>query len=206
MYTDDELAVWIEEWVARRNGFSDPRLSEAWKILADTVYDCRRCQEGTVENVMCAIPSWTANNASSWGPRTGLWYDSAKLERARQLLEDAGANAEDVADVRRQCFANNARSLIPTLQNSQVAREKFLALFDDAASAVAGIPAFSLATCENQARARAGERGAKAFRRMVTTWADPKFGITSLSDYANREYAELIRDYYLPRWKKFLGL
>ena len=45
----------------------------------------------------------------------------------------------------------------------------------------------------------------KAWRRMVTTWANPALGATTLDDYANREYAELIRDYYIPRWLNFLS-
>lgn len=202
--TDAQLAAWLKEWVKKRNGSADARIWEAWQILADTVYDCPLCQEGTVENVMCAAPSWTVNNASSWGPRTGLWYDAAKLERALALLADANANPEDVADVRRQCIANDARSIVPFLRHSKKARKMFLELFEKEVAALSEIPAFRLATYEAQARARAGERGAKAFRRMVTTWADPKFGPTTLLDYANREYSELIRDYYLPRWQKFL--
>lgn len=203
--TDAELAEWLENWIVKRNGCGDSRLSEAWRILAETVYDCRICQEGTVENVMCAHPSWTANNVSSWGPRTGLWYDPKKLAKARKLLEECHANPEDVADVRRQCIANDARSIVPFLQYSQDTRMMFLALFDEVEPALRDTPKFRLSTYEAQAKARAGERGVKAFRRMVTSWADAKYGATSLSDYANREYCELFRDYYLPRWKKFLS-
>lgn len=201
--TDEELAQWLDRWIAKRNGFADARLSEAWRILASTVYDCQRCQEGTVENVMCALPSWYANNVSSWGPRSGLWYDAKELERAWRLLDECDANPEDVADVRRQCIANDARSIVPFLQYSQKAREMFLSLYDDEAVVLHDVPSFRLSTYEAQARARAGERGVRAFRRMVTSWADPKFGATSLIDYANREYPELLNDYYLPRWRKF---
>ena len=38
-----------------------------------------------------------------------------------------------------------------------------------------------------------------------TVWIpDEKYGKTTLSNYANREYVELVREWYLPRWKKFL--
>lgn len=203
--SDADLRKWLEDWVERRNGFKDERLSEAWRILADTVYACPRIQEGAVENVMCAKPSWRANNASSWGPRGGLWYDNAKLERAAELLRNCGALREDYVDVMRQCYANRARALVPNLKDNLYARREFLSLMDKEASVLAEIAAFRLSSYEAQARTRAGERGAKAFRRMITTWADPKYGVSELTDYANREYSELIRGYYLSRWDAFFS-
>jgi len=202
--TDSELAEWLENWIEERNGFSDPRLSEAWRILADTVYSCPRCQEGAVENVMCASPSWNADNASTWGPVGGLWYDASELERAAKLLEECDAKYEDYADVYRQCLANRARALVPRLKDDRTARIDFLDLIRTESLMLLDVPAFLCETYEKQARARAGDRGVMAFRRMITTWANSKYGTTSLSDYANREYAELLNSYYLPRWEMFL--
>lgn len=211
--SDAELDEWLDNWVDKRYGLSDSKsklqLHQAWLILSDTVYACDRCQEGTVENVMCAEPAWDADNASEWGPRGGLWYDSLKLEKALVLFDAAKPqvrNAQftmDLADIQRQVCANRARALVPKLKDDETARRKFLTLMGVEATLLDGVPAFSLAAQEERARRRAGERGVKAFRRMVTTWADPEYGATTLSDYANREYTELIRNYYLPRWKAF---
>lgn len=202
--TDAELEAWLEDWIARRNGFSDPRLSEAWRILADTVYACPRCQEGTVENVMCAAPSFTVDNVSSWGPCGGIWYDAAALERAARLLDECGARRDDYIDVYRQCLANRARALVPHLAQDANARAKFLDLIRAESLLLMEDRAFRLETYEAQAMARAGNRGAAAFYRMVTTWADRRYGETTLSDYASREYAELLGGYYLQRWEAFL--
>ena len=202
--SDAELADWLERWIEKRNGFSSPMLSEAWRILAETVYACPDCQEGTVENVMCAIPSFSADNASTWGPRGGLWYSPAKLERAAALLAECGARREDFVDVYRQCLANRARSLVPWLESDRLARLEFLDLIESEHKLLAPVPQFRLSTYEAQARARAGERGAAAFRRMVTTWTSRRYGTTSLTDYANREYSELLGGYYLPRWRTLL--
>ena len=38
---------------------------------------------------------------------------------------------------------------------------------------------------------------------MITTWVDPKRGRDRVDDYANREYPELLREYYIPRWREF---
>ena len=202
--TDAELADWLERWVEKRNGFSDPMLSEAWCILAETVYACPRCMEGTVENVMCAWPSFQADNVSAWGPKGGIWYSPAKLERAAALLARCKARNEDYVDVYRQCLANRARALVPYLATDMKARYEFLELIEAEHRFLAPAAQFRLSTFEAQARARAGERGARAFRRMVTTWTSRRFGTTSLTDYANREYSELLGGYYLPRWRRFL--
>lgn len=201
--TDAELETWIENWVARRYGVRDKRLVQAWKILAETVYACPRSQEGTVENVMCAAPSWTADNVSSWGPKGGLYYDAQKVRKAALLLKEVPEAHDDYAEVLRQCLADYARSLVPRLSVDASERRNFLQAIDTEAQLLMTLPQYRLSTYEAQARRRVGERGAAAFRRMVTTWADRRYGTTTLADYANREYAELLRDYYKPRWKSF---
>ena len=208
--SDAELAEWLDAWVDKRYGLDDSnanlklQIHQAWRILAETVYACPRCMEGTVENVMCAIPSFSADNASTWGPRGGIWYSPAQLERAAALLAKCGSRRDDYIDVYRQCLANRARALVPWLENDQKARFEFLDLIEKEHRLLAPAPQFRLSTYEAQARARAGERGAMAFRRMVTTWTSRRFGTTALTDYANREYSELLGGYYLPRWRTFL--
>ena len=229
--TAAELDDWLGEWVDRRYGFTNAppfvararlRLHTAWRILAATVYACDRCQEGTTENVMCAEPAWTANNVSTWGPTGGLWYDPARLEEVARLFDAARTElvfgpaqafrnlADDAYDIDRQVRANEFRRLLPRLKDDLLARREFLRrLRVDAVTANcpwSGVPEqFRLEPQLARARARAGARGEAAFRRMVTTWADPKRGRTTLADYAHREYVELLRDYYLPRWEAFLA-
>lgn len=217
-----ELRRWLHRWIARRYGFADSRLFDAWHILEETVYACNRCQEGTVENVICAIPAWDANNASTWGPKGGLWYDPKRLEEAigifnavlkERILDGALPDVPelnnincDIYDLERQIAANRMRALMPSLKDHPEAREDFVKAAKTISQDSGNAPSsFRLSTYESQARRRAGDRGAKAFRRMVTTWTDPKYGTTTLSDYANREYTELIRDVYLPRWEKFFA-
>ena len=202
--TDVEFDAWLEDWLIHRNGFSDPRLSEAWHILVDTVYACPRCQEGTVENVMCAAPSFSVDNASAWGPRGGIWYSNAALERAAKLLDECGARREDYVDVYRQCLANRARTLVPLLEKEPNARSLFLNLIREESRLLMEDRTFRFETYASQAMERAGNRGVLAFYRMITIWADRRYGETTLADYANREYAELLAEYYLRRWEAFL--
>ena len=213
--SDDELAAWLDSWVDKRYGVSDESLKEAWRLLAGTVYACPRCQEGTVENVICARPAWNVANVSAWGPVNGPWYDLAKLKKALDLFDtrcaacafDPGSRAllRDRTDLARQIYADELRAILPRTKDEAYARRLFLATAGTLCETLfeSRVEDFMLSAFENRARSRAGERGAKAWLRMVTTWANPALGDTALEDYANREYAELIRDCYIPRWKKF---
>ena len=229
---DEELANWVAGWIDKRYNIAiDKReeksaklLHEAWNCLAKSVYACPYCQEGTVENVLCARPSWQVNNVSAWGPRKGLWYEPAILERALECFEEVKGNfvelcgnnreaidnfAYDFYDIKRQVRANRLRKLAPNLKNDKAARDEFIAIARKMANedgGAFGVPEeFSLDSQLRGAYKRAGVRGVKAFLRMITTWADEeKHGRSELEDYANREYRELIELYYLKRWEKFL--
>lgn len=211
--TDAEFAAWLDSWVELRYGTDDALLKEAWRILAETVYACPREHGGPFENLMCANPAWDVQRASTWGPKAGPWYEAAKLEKALELMTAAravcpSANlARDIYDVARQVKADRFRVLLPRMKNGDAAAWKecegiFSGICDASIDSVP--PDFRLETYESRARSRAGERGVKAWRRMITTWSDDtKFGRSSLADYAQREYAELMRDYYIPRWREF---
>jgi len=221
--TDAELAAWLDNWVDNRYGLVDSnpnlklQLHQAWRILADTVYACPRDHGGPFENLMCAKPAWDVKRASSWAPKAGPWYDNAKLKEALDLMSAAAAECKspnlafDVYDVRRQVLANRFRELLPGLKAGDAAARKeceeiFASICSGADNIASVPPEFRLATYEDRARKRAGERGVRAWRRMITSWSDDaKYGRSSLAEYAEREYAELMRDYYIPRWREFLA-
>ena len=56
---------------------------------------------------------------------------------------------------------------------------------------------------EAQARRRAGARGVRSLRRMFTTWI--KLPNSNLNDYAHHQFAGLLGNYYLKRWKAFFA-
>ena len=224
--TDAELAAWLDNWVDNRYELTksnsqlstlNSQLHQAWRILADTVYACPRDHGGPFENLMCAKPAWDVKRASSWAPKAGPWYNNAKLKEALDLMSAAAAECKspnlalDVYDVRRQVSANRFRELLPALKAGDAAARKeceemFASICNGADNIASVPPEFRLATYEERARKRAGERGVRAWRRMITSWSDDaKYGRSSLAEYAEREYAELMRDYYIPRWREFLA-
>lgn len=206
-----ELNEWIEAWVVRRYGFVDARAFEAWKILEETVYACPRSQEGTIENIMCAEPSFAVNSVSTWGPREGVWYDTKKiakvLEIFSEILEDHPGSellAHDLSCVKALSIANRARELVPFLKNDENSRNEFLSLFHEESKALKKVRELDFEQQILASRARAGNRGAVAYTRMVTTWAHPKYGTSTLADYSFREFPYLLENYYYSRWRKFL--
>ena len=211
--TNIELEPFFERFARRRYGFFDEKLKEAFRILVRTVWSCPRAQQGTVENVLCAFPSFKVRNVSSWGPHEGLYYDPKELERARGLFEQAMAAHKplneaivfDWGELVQQDYANRLRALNPVCATSEVARVEFLRLGNELAEKLGSIPRWTFKFRADRARKTAGEAGTRSLWRLYTTWteAGDSSRRSSLCEYAHRAYAELIRDYYLKRWAWF---
>ncbi len=110
---------------------------EALGLLRRSVYSVPQRQEGTLECVYCAFPAWEISSASTWGPKTGFYYDRADVVRARDLLEAVARERPellgvetfvyDLTDLRRQVLSARARDLLPSLRTDAAARAEFLA-------------------------------------------------------------------------------
>lgn len=211
--TNVELEPFFERFAKRRYGFFDENLKEAFKLLARTVWSCPRAQQGTVENVICAFPSFNVKNVSAWGPRGGLYYDPTELAKARSLFEQSMASHKplneamvyDWGEIAQQDYANRLRALNPVCATSSVARVEFLRLGNELAEKLAAIPRWTFRFRADRARKTAGEAGVKSLWRLYTTWTEAHEVArrSKLCEYAHRAYAELIRDYYLKRWTWF---
>ena len=207
MSTQDYDA-WLKAYARRRYGTVTPRILQALKLLTKSVYKPLRDQEGCTESIFCAKPSWTARKASSWA--SGEMYYSAKdtLRAALQLANAAKENPEllqqetfryDLIDATRQALSDLARPLLAQGQDG-AASSYFLEAIRETDALLACEPRWTLEWREEIARRTGGEAAAKAIRRMYTTWSG-RGG--SLNDYAHRQLAGLMRDYYLKRWQLF---
>ena len=87
------------------------------------------------------------------------------------------------------------------MKGDEAKRKAYLGCIAAMDDVVACVPEFRLDFWEAQARAKAGERGPRAARRMFTTWYNAYAKKRSLNDYARREYAGLLRGYYMKRWE-----
>lgn len=204
----EKATIW--DFLLTRYGRVDGRLVEAIRIMERTVWNCRQRQEGCVENVMCAHPAFEVDRVSAWGPKGGTQYDRMELVAAAKLYLAAfdGENAnyrDDLVEIMMQVLADKARETLERCRADRARRQEFLDLILLADALAECSDNWRLDRKQDRCRAMAGEKGAIAYRRMITTWAtDERASMQSgLGDYAHRAYAGLLREYYFPRWKLF---
>ncbi|GAB2556396.1 alpha-N-acetylglucosaminidase [Rhodanobacter koreensis] len=228
-----DLSQWTADYVRRRYGAADPHALAAWKILLDTAYDIRidkvefnSERDAAQESLFDAQPSLTTNRASHWSPEA-MRYDPQAFARALpEMLQVAPAlrSSEtyqyDLVDIARQTLANESRILLPQIKTAYDSkdRQRFEALtarwlqlmqLEDQLLAsnrwfllggwLARVPMWAssadeLARLDHDARS------------ILTTWGERKASEgADLHDYGNKDWAGLIRDYYLPRWKRYFA-
>ena len=200
--------AWLSQYARRRYGMVSPRILNALKLLSRSVYRPKRDQEGCTESIVCAKPSWTARKASSWASGEVYYSAADTLKAALNFTNAAKENPNllqeatfryDLIDVTRQALSDLARPLLAQGASPQ-AKADFLEAIRATERVLACDAQWTLAWREKIARRTGGEAAAKAIRRMYTTWSG-RGG--ALNDYAHRQLAGLMSDYYLKRWQIF---
>lgn len=217
---------WVEDYVQARYGRTLPQAVDAWKILANTVYDppYTSVQEGTTESVLCARPALRVERVSSWGS-SELAYDAKETERALGLLLEVadkyrGCNnfEYDLVDVARQAVADKANGLLKEIETAFDKNERdrfrklsgnFLGLILLQDSLLSSRPEFMAGPWIEAAMRWSRYRAEQDYyrwnaRTLLTTWGNRHAAnVGGLHDYAHREWAGMLRDFYYPRWKTF---
>ncbi|MCQ2368139.1 MAG: alpha-N-acetylglucosaminidase [Kiritimatiellae bacterium] len=212
--------AWFRAYQERRWGYTDDALVAAYGTLATTVWQSHtynvRNQQGVIENILCASPSYGATKTSQWGPAyTTLPYEPTDLMPVAQtFLETMEAHPElleletfryDMVEFFAQLLADRARVILKDCVNSGSKRAEFLNLIELSEKVLACSNGFRLDAKENRTKSVAGDDGVAAYRRMVTTWMGSyqRGQDTQLHEYAHRAYAGLMKDYYKKRWEAF---
>ena len=215
------LDLWLKRYTERRYGVRNVLLDEAWGILRNTVFgqtlDKDKSQQGTSESILCARPALKIDKVSSWGT-SELYYNPADLlpawklfiEVAKEMPQSEGFDY-DLVDVTRQVLANYSQKLYQKVsaaytKNNPVEFQQlslqFLQLIDDQDRLLSSIESLTLARWLHDARAIGTSPSEKDLfefnaRTQITTWS---FKDSNLHEYAHREWAGLLRDFYKPRW------
>ncbi len=209
----------LSRLVLSRYGSKDARLVQALELLASSVYSPNGEREGGPENILCARPCLDVQQVSTWSS-SDVFYDPQNVTRAGSLMLEAAENDPsllqnscfryDLADVCRQVLAERARALLPLCKAAQgnptvyAARAAdFMALFPLLADVLATHEDFLLGTFLQGAAAREADSPGEMtrnLRRLITTWTP---NVSPLSDYAHRQFSEMVRYYYMPRWEAF---
>ena len=211
----------LAHYVRLRYGLDDYRLKLAAQLLSHSVYTPDAEREGCLENIMCARPGLNVIKTSTWSNPTPYYAPQTVLMAGRLMLQAAKQHPElmerntfryDLVDVCRQVLADRAREALPRCKKAWDAgsteefkreAENFCGLILQTSKLLATHQDFLLGTWLQGAKQREPDTKEEMtcnLRRLITRWcAHP----SSLNDYSHRQLAEMMSDYYLPRWKTF---
>ncbi|KAI6048371.1 alpha-N-acetylglucosaminidase [Marmota monax] len=210
-----DLVAWVTGFADRRYGLSQEDAKEAWKLLLRSVYNCSgKACVGHNRSPLVKRPSLKIN--------TTVWYNRSDVFEAWRLLLKAAPNLTtslafryDLVDITRQAIQEmvslyyeevkisyRKKDLILLLQAGGILAYELLPVLDEV---LATDKRFLLGSWLEQARAMAvNETEAQFYEQnslyQLTLWG-PEGNIL---DYANKQLAGLVEDYYAPRWRLFL--
>ena len=184
--------------------------------------------QGAAESVINSRPTTNFTSASSWG-HSDINYDKELLEEAAALMaknydtfKDSPAFVYDFVDILRQVVANSAQEyhteMVSAYQNGDL--ELFDAISSDFLEMIllqdeilSCSSDFLVGTWIEDARSMVADsddwtKDLFEFnaRSLITTWGGYKNANGGgLRDYSNRQWAGLTKDYYYPRWEKWVN-
>lgn len=218
-----DLDTMLRTYIGYRYGHSSETLFQAWRILARSVYGEFKIKgEGTFESIFCARPGLQVTSVSTWGPKQ-MQYNPAELNKALGLFRKAADEymgsetyRYDLVDLARQVMANHARSVYAAAMQAYREKnrdvllqkgEQFIALLKLQDSLLQTNRHFLLGPWLKQAShygvTSADRQQALHNAKMLITYWGPDDPSTRVHDYANKEWAGLLKTYYLPRWRVF---
>lgn len=215
-----DMDKWVEDYVKARYGTSDSHATEAWKTIQNTLYDLPANNSSEYATELYSLePDLDALNESSYFQKD-LHYDKSKFEQAlselldmNSELQNSSAYQYDLMDVTRQALANRGRILLPKIREAYHARDKqlfeqlserFLHYIDLTDQVTATNKPSMLGTwLQNAKNYVSDEQGSEQLKNdaksLITIWTPQN----SLNDYARRQWAGLVGDYYHSRWKTY---
>ncbi|MFT3791356.1 MAG: alpha-N-acetylglucosaminidase [Rudaea sp.] len=230
-----DLAAWTRDYAQRRYGGNDAHAERAWQIIAKTAYGFRADvvavndagdRDAAHDSLFAAVPSLTITHAASWSPPTPR-YDANEFRSALAELLQVAAPLRttetyryDIVDVARQTLANESRRLLPLIEAAYEAKDRprFKALTGEwtrdiqlQESLLRTNDYFLLGAWLARVPPWASSQQELAqldydARSIMTTWSDRRSqDARGLWDYANRDWAGLTADYYLPRWRMYFA-
>uniref|UniRef100_F6V812 Alpha-N-acetylglucosaminidase n=1 Tax=Equus caballus TaxID=9796 RepID=F6V812_HORSE len=212
-----DLEAWVTSFAARRYGVSHKDAETAWKLLLRSVYNCSaEAYSGHNQSPLVKRPSLQMGT-TVWYNRSDVFEAWWLLLTAAPALASSPAFLYDLVDVTRQAaqelislYYEEARTaylnkeLVPLLRAGGILAYELLPALD---KVLASDSRFLLGSWLKQAREMAVSEAEAHFyeqnsRYQLTLWG-PEGNIL---DYANKQLAGLVADYYTPRWQLFVEM
>ncbi len=228
------LESFLRKYIRLHYGEENFELGKAWTILADEIY-IKDSIGSSFESAYIACPSLQVDRVANCGERASSDYPTALLQAAEsytaqyEKCKDSESFCFDYVDLVRQLSANYAWSLVYAIQRAyheknsvefRAVADKFLNLIDLQGKLLSSNKNFLYANFQKKAYDYGKTQEEKyyfdhLYKVLITIWGDERTvgrpdanhrleGI--LDNYAAREYGDLIKTYYKPRWEKFISM
>lgn len=214
------IVPWINKYIIRRYGSKNDNAEKAWNILLNTVYG-----KGMKDNYHCSFimrPELELDIVNKEGElnvpyNTGSFVPAWEyLIKASDDLNKSEGFRYDLVDVTRQVLVNYGNKLMAQMRQEFVHRNvenykklsiKYLEVFEDLDKLLSSQNGFLLGAWIHDAKKWGTTKEEidlyeKNARNLVTLWGDKD---SPLHDYSRRQWGGLLKDFYKPRWEKFIA-
>ena len=217
---------WLKDYLFARYGVRDEKITQAWGILADGIYNCPfgNNQQGPHESIFCGRPGLNNFQASSWSKMQN-YYDPTSTEAAARLMLEVADKYKgnnnfeyDLVDIVRQSLSDRGR----IVYNQAIAdfksfdkksfaahSQEFLNILLAQDRLLGTRSEFRVGRWIEQARNLGTTPEEKDLyewnaRVQITTWGNRVCANDGgLRDYAHKEWNGLLKDFYYKRWAAY---
>ena len=217
---------WLKDYLFARYGVRDEKITQAWSILADGIYNCPfgNNQQGPHESIFCGRPGLNNFQASSWSKMQN-YYDPTSTEAAARLMLEVADKYKgnnnfeyDLVDIVRQSLSDRGRIVYNQTiadfksfdQKSFAAHsQEFLNILLAQDRLLGTRSEFRVGRWIEQARNLGTTPEEKDLyewnaRVQITTWGNRVCANDGgLRDYAHKEWNGLLKDFYYKRWAAY---
>ena len=217
---------WLKDYLFARYGVRDEKITQAWSILADGIYNCPfgNNQQGPHESIFCGRPGLNNFQASSWSKMQN-YYDPTSTEAAARLMLEVADKYKgnnnfeyDLVDIVRQSLSDRGR----IVYNQTIADFKS---FDQQSFAAHSQEFLNILLAQDRLLGTRSEfrvgRWIEQARNLgttpeeidlyewnsrvqITTWGNRVCANDGgLRDYAHKEWNGLLKDFYYKRWAAY---
>lgn len=220
---------WLKSFAERRYGARNENIEKSLEIqlktaLSDKYYNLG---EGAPENLLCGRPEGRYDKVSSWG-NTKFGYNVKEFEDSAKLFladydkfKDNECYVYDAVNILRQVISNKIYGIILNMESEYKSKDyfaflengkKLLSLADTLDKILLNHKDFTLGEYLGKVEQYANKLddftkelyliNAKA---LITTWySRPAANPGGLHDYSNRQWGDLVSQFYKVRWEKFI--
>ncbi len=207
-----DIEPWLMDFIHHRYGRRSPKMTQAWKLLLETVYD-----KPGGDGIVWMRPALKPRKHA----RDPIRYDNRTLAAAARLMLDCADEFDqvdtyryDLVNVVRQVVANSARPIHEQIVQAHADKDRkklaeagarLNALMSGLDTLLGTRREFLLGSWLADAKRWAtSEQESRLYewnaRTQITLWGPPD---SKLQGYARKHWAGLLADFYGGRWQLF---